>query len=88
MHVYPVVVSHQVMSDSSVSVWTAAHWASLSMEFPSQVYWSGWSFPSPGHIPDPGIKPESPALQAISCIIGRFFITKPLGKTILYPIPL
>ena len=37
-----------------------------SMGFSRQEYWSGLSFPSPGHLPDPGTKPESPALQADS----------------------
>ena len=78
---YILLFSHQVMSDSFVSLWTAAPQASLSMEFPRKVYCSGWSFPFLEHIPDPGIKPESSALQVVSCIIGRFFITKPLGKT-------
>ena len=48
------------------SPWTVAPVASLSMEFSRQVYWSGLPFPSPGDLPDPGIKPESPALQADS----------------------
>ena len=34
------------------------------MEFSRQEYWSGLPFPSPGDLPDPGIKPGSPALQA------------------------
>ena len=34
------------------------------MEFSRQEYWSGLPFPSPGDLPDPGIKPRSPALQA------------------------
>ena len=34
----------------------------LSMGFPRQAYWSGLPFPPPSNIPDPGIKPESPAL--------------------------
>ena len=34
------------------------------MGFPRQEYWSGLPFLSPGHLLDPGIKPESPALQA------------------------
>ena len=38
----------------------------LSMEFSSQEYWSGLPFPSSGDVPDPGIKPGSPALQADS----------------------
>jgi len=31
------------------------------MGFPRQEYWSGFPFPSPGDLPDPGIKPTSPA---------------------------
>ena len=42
---------------------TVAHQAPLSMRFPRQEYWSGLPFPSPGDLPDPGIKPWSPALQ-------------------------
>ena len=34
------------------------------MEFSRQEYWSGLSFPSPGDLPDPGMEPQSPALQA------------------------
>ena len=34
------------------------------MEFSRQEYWSGLPFPSPGDLPNPGIEPESPALQA------------------------
>ena len=44
--------------------WTVAHQAPPSMEFSRQEYWSGFPFPSPGDLPDPGIKPRSPALQA------------------------
>ena len=36
------------------------------MEFSGQEYWSGLPFPSPGDLPDPGIEPGSPALQADS----------------------
>ena len=38
------------------------------MEFPRKEYWSGLPFPSPGHLPDPGIKPMSPAFQADSLL--------------------
>ena len=38
--------------------------APLSMGFSRQEYWSGLPFPSPGDLPDPGIKPGSPALEA------------------------
>ena len=47
--------------------WTVAHQAPLSMGFPRQEYWSGLLFLTPGEVPDPGIKPASPALA------GRFF---------------
>ena len=40
--------------------------APLSVEFSRQEYWSGLPFPSPGDLPDPEIKPRSPALQANS----------------------
>ena len=43
-----------------------AHQAPLSTGFPSQEYWSGLAFPSLGDLPDPGIKPRSPTLQAYS----------------------
>ena len=44
------------------SPWTVACQAPLSVGFPRQEYWSGLSFPSPGDLPDPGIKPGSSAL--------------------------
>ena len=39
---------------------------SLAVEFSRQEYWSGLPLPSPGDLPNPGIEPESPALQADS----------------------
>ena len=48
--------------------WTVARQASLSVEFSRHEYWSGLPFPPPGDLPDPGIKPESPALQADSLL--------------------
>ena len=44
--------------------WAVAHQAPPSMGFSRQEYWSGLSFASPGDLPDPGIEPRSPALQA------------------------
>ena len=41
---------------------TVAHQTPLSMGFSQQEYWSGLPFPSPEHLPDPGMKPWSPAL--------------------------
>ena len=49
-----------------VTPWTVIRQAPLSMEFSRQEYWSGLPFPSPGDLPDPGIEPRSPALQADS----------------------
>ena len=49
---------------SHATCWTVANQAPLSMEFPRQKHWSGLPFPSPGDLPDPGIEPGSPTLQA------------------------
>ena len=46
--------------------WTVAHQAPLSMGSSRQKYWSDLPFPSPGDLPDPGIEPRSPELQAHS----------------------
>ena len=46
--------------------WTVACKAPLPMGLSRQEYWSGLPFSSPGNLPDPGIKPGSPALQADS----------------------
>ena len=45
------------------SPWTVSHQAPLSMEFSRQKYWSGVPLPFPGDLPNPGIKPQSLALQ-------------------------
>ena len=44
--------------------WTVAYQAPPSMGFSRQEYWSGVPLPSPGDLPNPGIEPGSPALQA------------------------
>ena len=51
---------------NSATPWTAACQASLSMGFSRQEYYSGLPCPPPGNLPDPGIKPGPPALQADS----------------------
>ena len=48
--------------------WTIVYQASLSMGFSRQEYWSGLPFPSPGDLPNPGIEPGSPTLQADSLL--------------------
>ena len=52
------------MSDSLQPHGTVAYQAPLAKKFFRQEYWSGLPFPSPGDVPDPGIKLGSPALQA------------------------
>ena len=59
-----------------VTPWTIACQAPLSKVFSRQEYWSGLPFPLPGYLPKPGIKPVSPALQAMS------LSTEPPGKFI------
>ena len=54
--------------------WAIAYQAPPSMEFSSQEYCSGLPFPSPGDLPDPGIEPWSPALQADA------LLSEPPGK--------
>ena len=48
----------------STTLWTVAHQPPLSMGFSRQEYWSGLPCPPPGGLPNPGIKPSSPSLQA------------------------
>ena len=61
-----------------VTPWTAAHQVPLSMRFSRQEYWSRLPCPSPGHLPNPRVEPDSPAFA------GGFFTTepprKPLGR--------
>ena len=54
--------------------WTVAHQAPRSMGFPRQEYWSGLSFPSPGDLPNPGIKLLSPALWVDSLPLSHLGI--------------
>ena len=51
---------------------TIAPPGSCVWDFSRQEYWSGLPFPTPGDLPDPGIKPPSLALPALA---GRFFST-------------
>ena len=59
--------------------WTVAYQAPQSMEFSRQEYWSGLLFPSPGNLPNPGIKPRSPTLQTDT------LLSEPPGKERTYP---
>ena len=73
--------SRSVVSDS-LTPWTVAYQAPLSMDLSRQEFWSGLPFPSPGGHPDPGIEPRSPTLQADA------LPSEPLGKIHLLKIHL
>ena len=80
MRLYPLSDFNSFDSEISINVkvkslsrvrlfatpWTIAYQAPQSMGFSRQECWSGLPFPSPGYLPDPGIEPASPALQADS----------------------
>ena len=57
--------------------WTVACHTPLSMELSRKEHWSRLPFPTPGNLPNPGIKLMSPVL------VGRFFTTEPPGKPVL-----
>ena len=59
----------EVMWKSLSCVWLfTTPWTIWSMEFSRPEYWSGYPFSSPGDLPNPGIEPRSPALQADSLL--------------------
>ena len=55
------------------------HQAPLCMRFSRQEYWSGLSFPPPGHLPNPGIEPSFPESPALA---GRFFTAESPGHMV------
>ena len=57
--------------------WIVACQAPLSVGFSRQEYWSGFPYPPPGDLPDPGIKPESLMSPALA---GGFFTTNAIWK--------
>ena len=72
------VLSHVQLFDTP---WSAAHQAPPSMGFSRQEYWSGLPFPSPGDLPDPGIKLSvSNSYHCISCdSVGQLFGLRSAG---------
>ena len=70
MHVHMYLVA-LVVSDS-VTPRTVARQAPWSMGFSRQEYWSGLPCSPPGDLPDPGIEPISPALQADSLLLSHW----------------
>ena len=73
-HTYVCVLSRVQLS---VTPWTVARQAPLSMGFSTQKYWSGLPFPPPGNLPNPEIEPASPVSLALA---GGFFTAEPPGK--------
>ena len=72
------------MSDSSETVVDCvARQAPPSMGFPRQGYWSGFPFPTPGDLPDLGIKPVSLASPALA---GTFFTTRATWEAFVFEI--
>ena len=61
-----LLFSHLAMSNSFVTPWIVAHQTPLSMGFPRQEHWTGLPFPSPGNLPDAGMKTMSSVLQVDS----------------------
>ena len=70
----PLSLSRSVVTDSFATPGTVARQAPLSMEFSRQKHWGELPCPSSGDLPDPGIEPRSPALQADS------LLSEPPGK--------
>ena len=70
------------MSDSFVTPWTVAHKAPLFMGFPRQEYRSGFPFPDSEDLPDPGVKPGSPALGRLFFFF--FLTTEPPRKPLVH----
>ena len=68
------MLSHFSCVQLFAALWTVACQAALSMGFSRQENWSGLPFLSPRNLPNPVIKPASPALA------GRLFTAEPLGN--------
>ena len=76
--------THSVVSDS-VTPWTVALQAPLSTQFSRQKYWSGFSFPPPGDLPDPGIELATLVSPGLA---GIFFITNATWEAQVVRIPM
>ena len=85
MHLLAIVFTHQTVLCMLSHVllfatpWAVAHQAPPSMGFPRQEYWCGLPFPSPGDLPDTGIKSKSPESAALA---GGFFTPEPTMKPV------
>ena len=73
--VHECVLSHINHVQLFLTPWAVALQVSSSMGVPRQEYWSGLPFPSPGDLPNPGIKLRAPGLA------NKFFTAEPTGYT-------
>ena len=65
-----------LLASNSATTWTVACQAPQSIGSSRQEYWNGLPFPSPGDLPDPGIKPRPPVLQSASLLLpGKPYFT-------------
>ena len=71
--IYLLSLPLPLLHPTIVTLWTVTHQDPLSTEFSRQEYWNGLPFPFPRDLPNPGIEPRSPALQADA------LPSKPLG---------
>ena len=74
-HSYQYICVQSLSCSHSEALWPVACQAPLSMEFSRQEYWSGFPFPSPGDLPDPGFESASLVSPALA---GGFFTIVPL----------
>ena len=72
-----LLFSRQVVSDSCYPT-DCSPQAPVSMVFSRQEYWNGFPFPSPGDLPNPGVKPVSPILYAVSLPLSH--LGSPYGQ--------
>ena len=79
-HDWACLLSHLSRVRLFLNPWTVAHHVPLSAGLSRQEYWSGLPFPSPGDLPDPGIKPPlaSPALQSASWLLSHLGSPSPM----------
>ena len=73
-HLFVCVLSRFNHVQLFATPWTVAQQSPLSMGFSRQEYWSELPFPSPGDLPNPGIKPR------VSCLVYGFYTTAPTGN--------
>ena len=74
------ILSHFSRVRFCVTPWTVARQAPLFMGFSKQEDWSGFPFPSPGGLPDPGIEP---VFLMCPALFGGFFTADPTQEGLL-----